>query len=65
VSALIREYRPEDDQAVVELSLRAWAPVFASIEQALGRDPGHGPARRVYEKAGYTGFPVVRYFKAL
>jgi GNAT superfamily N-acetyltransferase len=160
VSALIREYGPEDEQAVVELSLRAWAPVFASIERALGRDifdrlygdwrkhqeqsvrdsvtsdgmrvwvaegergvigfvaakpdckrrigevwmlavdpdhqragvgavltefatdwlrdagmtvamvetggdPGHGPARRVYEKAGYTGFPVVRYFKAL
>jgi len=160
VSALIREYRREDEQAVVELSLRAWAPVFASIEQALGRDifdrlygdwrthqgqsvrdsvtsdgmcvwvaegvrsvigfvaarrdckrrigevwmlavdrdyqragvgavltefatdwlggagmrvamvetggdPGHAPARRVYEKAGYTGFPVARYFKAL
>ena len=160
MSALIREYRREDEQAVVELSLRAWAPVFASIEQALGRDifdrlygdwrqhqelsvresvtsdgmcvwvaedergvigfvaarrdckrrigevwmlavdpnhqragvgavltefatdwlrdagmrvamvetggdPGHAAARRVYQKAGYTGFPVVRYFKAL
>jgi hypothetical protein len=38
MSALIREYRPENEQAVVELSLRAWAPVFAAIEQALGRD---------------------------
>jgi len=30
-----------------------------------GGDPGHAPARRVYEKAGYTGFPVAGYFKAL
>jgi GNAT superfamily N-acetyltransferase len=160
VPAPIREYRLEDEEAVVELSLRAWAPVFASIEEVLGRDifdrlygewrnhqeqsvrdsltsegmcvwvaegeqgvigfvaarrdckrligevwmlavdpdhqgggvgaaltdfatdwlrgagmrvamvetggdPGHAHARRVYQKAGYTGFPVVRYFKAL
>ncbi|HEY8597534.1 MAG TPA: GNAT family N-acetyltransferase [Thermomicrobiales bacterium] len=30
-----------------------------------GGDPGHAPARRSYEKAGYTAFPQVRYFKAL
>ncbi len=30
-----------------------------------GGDPGHAPARRVYEKADYTALPVVRYFKAL
>jgi ribosomal protein S18 acetylase RimI-like enzyme len=30
-----------------------------------GGDPGHAPARRVYEKAGYTILPVARYFKAL
>ena len=29
-----------------------------------GGDPGHVPARRVYEKAGYPAFPV-RFFKAL
>lgn len=30
-----------------------------------GGDPGHAPARRCYEKAGYTGFPQVRYYKYL
>ena len=30
-----------------------------------GGDPGHAPARRVYEKANYTALPIVRYFKAL
>lgn len=30
-----------------------------------GGDEGHAPARRSYEKAGYTGLPLVRYYKAL
>jgi GNAT superfamily N-acetyltransferase len=30
-----------------------------------GGDPGHAPARRSYEKAGYTGLPLVRFYKAL
>ena len=30
-----------------------------------GGDPGHAPARRVYEKADYTLIPMARYFKAL
>lgn len=30
-----------------------------------GGDDGHAPARRVYENAGYTALPAVRYFKAL
>jgi len=30
-----------------------------------GGDPGHAPARRSYEKAGYTGLPLVRYYKVL
>jgi GNAT superfamily N-acetyltransferase len=30
-----------------------------------GGDPGHAPARRVYQKAGYTPIPVANYFKAL
>ncbi len=30
-----------------------------------GGDPGHAPARRVYQKADYTLLPVARYFKAL
>lgn len=30
-----------------------------------GGDESHAPARRSYEKAGYTGLPLVRYFKEL
>ena len=30
-----------------------------------GGDPGHAPARRLYEKAGYTPLPAVRFFKTL
>ena len=30
-----------------------------------GGDPGHAPARRTYEKAGYTLFPVAQYYQAL
>ena len=160
MNARVREYTPGDEEPVVELSLLAWAPVFSSVERALGRelfarlhgdwrryqeravrdvladasmlvwvaendrrvvalvaatlhrergigeismlavdpdaqlvgvgtaltefatdrlreagmtvamietggDPGHAPARRVYEKAEYTPLPVVRYFRAL
>jgi ribosomal protein S18 acetylase RimI-like enzyme len=31
---------------------------------ATGGDPGHAPARRSYEKAGFTGLPLVRYYKS-
>jgi GNAT superfamily N-acetyltransferase len=30
-----------------------------------GGDPGHAPARRTYEQAGFTEWPITRYFKAL
>jgi ribosomal protein S18 acetylase RimI-like enzyme len=30
-----------------------------------GGEDGHAAARRAYEKAGYTGLPLVRYFKDL
>jgi len=36
---------------------------FARVE--TGGDPSHVPARRAYEKAGFTGLPLVRYFKKL
>src|SRR6476619_4669038 len=36
MDAHIRDYRAEDEQGIVELSLRAWAPVFESMEQVLG-----------------------------
>jgi GNAT superfamily N-acetyltransferase len=34
-------------------------------EVGTGGDPGHAPARRSYEKSGYTALPLVRYYKAL
>lgn len=110
----IRALRPDDIDAVVEFSLRAWQPVFESFRQVMGAeiyrrvypdwkkiqaevvasscraegnrvwvaeadgrpvgftvvvgtggDPGHAPARRLYERAGFTPVPLVRYFKAL
>ncbi|HEX8627891.1 MAG TPA: GNAT family N-acetyltransferase [Catenuloplanes sp.] len=30
-----------------------------------GGDPGHAPARRAYERAGFTPLPLVRYYRAL
>jgi ribosomal protein S18 acetylase RimI-like enzyme len=30
-----------------------------------GGDPGHAPARRVYEKAGFIGLPLIRYYVRL
>jgi GNAT superfamily N-acetyltransferase len=30
-----------------------------------GGDPGHAPARAIYEASGYTTLPVVRYLKLL
>jgi len=30
-----------------------------------GGDPGHAPARALYEESGYTALPVVRYLKLL
>lgn len=36
---------------------------MAKVE--TGGDPSHAPARRSYEKAGYTAMPLVRYFQAL
>ncbi len=32
---------------------------------ATGGDKGHAPARRSYEKAGFTGLPLVRFYKDL
>lgn len=32
---------------------------------ATGGDPGHAPARRSYEKAGYIALPSIRYYQDL
>lgn len=34
----IRLYRDEDHDAIIELSLLAWKPVFRSFEQVLGQN---------------------------
>jgi GNAT superfamily N-acetyltransferase len=36
VNYRIRRYTPSDEESVVVLSLRAWAPVFVSLEEVLG-----------------------------
>jgi GNAT superfamily N-acetyltransferase len=38
MQAAIREYVPSDEQPAVALALRAWAPVFESLERVLGRE---------------------------
>jgi GNAT superfamily N-acetyltransferase len=43
--------------------MRAHGVLVADI--ATGGDPGHAPARRAYQKAGFTALPLVRYYKAL
>jgi GNAT superfamily N-acetyltransferase len=43
--------------------MRAAGARVAAI--GTGGDPGHAPARRAYEKAGFTPLPLVRYYKAL
>ncbi|GAB3688470.1 GNAT family N-acetyltransferase [Nocardiopsis oceani] len=49
----IRAYAPDDREAVVALSLRAWAPGYAALERTLGeRIYGHvvGDWRRVQSR---------------
>ena len=36
---------------------------FARVE--TGADPSHAAARQAYEKAGFVGLPLVRYFRTL
>ena len=44
-------------------AMRAAGVRMAVVE--TGGEEGHLPARRAYERAGYTGLPLVRYFKEL
>jgi len=46
-----------------EAWLRAQGMAVAFI--GTGGDPGHEPARQLYEALGYRPFPVVQYYKAL
>jgi ribosomal protein S18 acetylase RimI-like enzyme len=44
----------------VEVLRRAGVRIVAI---GTGGDPGHGPARRTYEAAGFTPLPLVRYYR--
>ena len=44
---------------------RARAAGLQMVMVETGDDPGHEPARRAYEAAGFERWPVARYFKDL
>jgi GNAT superfamily N-acetyltransferase len=53
----IRAFRPEDAPAVVDLSLRAWAPVHDSMRDVMGQeifDLHHRPDWRTKQRADVT-----------
>jgi GNAT superfamily N-acetyltransferase len=35
------------------------------VAVGTGGDPGHAPARKAYESAGFTALPLVRYYQVL
>lgn len=49
------------DRAVAEVGARGLPLVVI----ATGGDPGHAPARALYERHGFTGLPLVRYYRTL
>ena len=59
----------QNDGIGTELNIQALKLIKeAGMKMAIvetGGDDSHAPARRSYEKAGYTGLPLVRYFKDL
>ena len=52
-----------------DLNMKALEDMMLSgMEMAVvvtGNDETHAPARKAYEKVGYVGLPIVRYFKKL
>ena len=38
---------------------------MTTVMVETGGDPGHAPARRTYESAGFRPLPIARYFKKL
>ncbi len=65
----LRGYRPSDEEALVELSLRAWAPVFDALHDALGPDlfvqlRGDWRAGQVGEVRGVLADPAQRVWVA-
>jgi len=55
--------RPPEQKVYLVYDARAAGMTLAVV--GMGGDDGHAPARRSYEKAGYTGLPLMRYYQAL
>lgn len=52
--------------ALIEFALNWMKAAGMSVAMVeTGGDPGHAPARCIYEKMGFGLFPVARYFKKL
>ena len=52
--------------ALTRLALDELADAGMTVAMVeTGGDPGHAPARDLYERSGFTLMPVARYFKAL
>lgn len=52
--------------ALIEFALSGMKDSGMAIAMVeTGGDPGHAPARRAYEKAGFELLPIARYFKSL
>ena len=52
--------------ALIEFALDWMKSAGMSVAMVeTGGDPGHAPARRTYEKAGFSLWPVARYFKRI
>ena len=49
------------DRAVAEIAARG-VPLAVI---GTGGDPGHAPARALYERHGFAGLPLVRYYRPL
>ena len=59
----------QNDDIGTELNNRALQKMKAAgvkmVVVETGGDESHAPARRSYDKVGYTALPIVRYFKDL
>lgn len=52
--------------ALTQLALDELADAGMTVAMVeTGGDPGHAPARDLYERSGFTLLPIARYFKAL
>jgi ribosomal protein S18 acetylase RimI-like enzyme len=62
---------PDYQRRGVATALMAWSVDYLRTAGVVvadigtGGDAGHAPARRTYEKAGFTALPLVRYYRAL